>query len=51
MDAAVKLYARATPEAQRGFLVFVVVLTVVIMARDHMGEQGARQRHLRRFPG
>jgi len=57
MDAAVNFYARATPEAPRGFLVFVAVFlpvflaTVVIMARDHMGGQGARQRLLPRFAG
>jgi hypothetical protein len=30
-------YARTAPEAREGFPVFVVVLTVVIMARDHIG--------------
>src|SRR6185312_11401569 len=44
--AAVKFYARTTPEAPEGFLVFVVFFAIVI-AGDHMGGPGPRQRHLR----
>jgi hypothetical protein len=47
--AAVKLYARSTPEAPKGFPVFVAVLTDVIMAADHMGGPRARQRLLGPF--
>jgi hypothetical protein len=36
-------YARTAPEAREGFPVFVVVLTVVIMARDHIGGKDRRQ--------
>jgi hypothetical protein len=38
------IYARTTPQARGGFLVFVVVFVIIGMARDHMGRQGRRQR-------
>jgi hypothetical protein len=44
-------YARTTPEATKGFPVFVVVLAVGIMARDHMGRVEGRQRLLPPFDG
>jgi hypothetical protein len=43
-------YARTTPETREGFPVFVVVLTVIIMARDHRGGAQARQRLLPDLP-
>jgi hypothetical protein len=49
MMAAVMSYARATPEAPWASLVFVAVLTVDIMARDHMDGGQARQRLLPAF--
>jgi hypothetical protein len=46
---AAATYARTTPEAPTGFPVFVVVLAIDIMARDHMGRGQGRQRLLPRF--
>jgi hypothetical protein len=36
-------YARTTPEARKGFPVFVVVFAVVFMAADHRGGVARRQ--------
>jgi hypothetical protein len=39
-------YARTTPEARKGFPVFVVVFAVCVIWRDHMGAGRPRQRLL-----